>query len=208
MTLHTVCLNDVAPQPWKNGGGQTRELLTWPQHAGWALRLSVADITQNGPFSEFKDIRRWIAVLEGEGMHLGEPFDQRVVPDMPTYSFDGQYAAPCELIDGPTRDLNLMIDTRLASGWMRRVLRESATRKFDHLLATCEPTSPDLFGVFCNEEFTIRTPKERVTVPPNSLVWSDDDVRSWRMRFTGRAWAFQCTRNLPPAASTRRLYRR
>ncbi len=208
MTLHTICLNDVAPQSWKNGGGETRELLTWPNKNSWALRLSVADIARNGPFSEFKDIRRWIAVIEGAGMHLGKPFDQRVVPDMPTYSFDGQYPAPCELIDGPTRDLNLMIDTRIASGWMRKVVRESKSRTCDHLLATCEPAAPDLFGMFCNKELTVRTTQERATVPPNSLVWSDDDLRGWRIRFAGDAWAFQCTRHLPPASCARRLNRR
>ena len=44
----------MLPQPWRNGGGRTRELLVWPAGDGlggttdWQLRVSVADITKNG----------------------------------------------------------------------------------------------------------------------------------------------------------------
>ena len=30
MSWNLVRLADLAPQPWKNGGGTTRELLAWP----------------------------------------------------------------------------------------------------------------------------------------------------------------------------------
>ena len=202
MTLHTICLNDVVPQPWKNGGGKTRELLTWPQADGWALRLSVADIVQNGPFSEFKDIRRWIAVLEGKGMHLGKPFDQRVVPDMQPFTFDGQYAAPCELIDGPTRDLNLMIDQRRAVGEMRALLSGAHAQTFAPLPLIYEAKSPGIVGVFCRSEIKIKTLDAHLTAPPYSLVWSDDDTKDWQARFAGEAWVFQCTLNVLNTANT------
>ncbi|MFG5407966.1 HutD family protein [Piscinibacter sakaiensis] len=38
-------------QPWRNGGGHTRELWTWPADGPWQARLSVADIAADGPFS-------------------------------------------------------------------------------------------------------------------------------------------------------------
>ena len=195
MTLHTICLHDVAPQPWKNGGGETRELLTWPQKSGWALRLSVADITRSGPFSEFKNIRRWIALLEGAGMHLGEPLNQSVVPSMPPFPFDGQYAAPCELIDGPTRDLNLMIDSQQGAGEMRALSCTTSAQPFAPLHTQHETSPPSIVGIYCLSEIKIQTLETQLAAPPCSLVWSDDDTRSWQAHFVGQAWTFQCTLN-------------
>ena len=50
---------------WRNGGGRTRELLAWPDAADWKVRVSVADVESDGPFSAFPGVQRWFAVLEG-----------------------------------------------------------------------------------------------------------------------------------------------
>ncbi len=102
-------LADVAPQPWRNGGGLTRELLAWPNAADWQLRLSVADIERDGPFSAFPGVQRWFCVLQGEGVELdfnGQRCTLRA-GDAPL-AFDGAAAPGCRLLAGPTRDLNLM----------------------------------------------------------------------------------------------------
>ena len=70
--MNRVQLAEIAPQPWRNGGGLTRELLAWPDAEAWQCRLSVADITRAGPFSAFPGVTRWFAVLEGEGVVLAE----------------------------------------------------------------------------------------------------------------------------------------
>ena len=58
MSLSIIHCDRIAPQPWKNGGGQTRELFVWPPGGPWSLRISVADIRAAGPFSPFpSDIR-------------------------------------------------------------------------------------------------------------------------------------------------------
>ena len=44
MNWRSVSLASVPPQPWKNGGGTTRELLAWPAGADWRVRLSVAEV--------------------------------------------------------------------------------------------------------------------------------------------------------------------
>ncbi|OYU94699.1 MAG: histidine utilization protein HutD, partial [Burkholderiales bacterium PBB5] len=45
MTLHRVELETTSPQPWRNGGGTTHELLAWPPGApAWLVRVSVARI--------------------------------------------------------------------------------------------------------------------------------------------------------------------
>ncbi len=102
----------ATPAPWKNGGGVTRELLRLPAGSGddWTLRISVADIAADGPFSAFPGITRWFAVLTGAGVRLA--FADRTLDlrqgDAPL-RFDGAETPGCTLLDGPTRDLNVMV---------------------------------------------------------------------------------------------------
>ena len=66
-----VAAATVPAQAWRNGGGQTRELLAWPAQGDWQLRISRADIDRDGPFSAFPLVERWFAVLQGHGVVLG-----------------------------------------------------------------------------------------------------------------------------------------
>lgn len=112
-TLHRIRLADIAPQAWKNGGGATRELLVWPPGAaadGWSLRLSIATIDRDGPFSPFDGIQRHFAVVEGAGVALGWASGTRWVchGDRPVV-FDGADAPHARLLAGTTQDINLML---------------------------------------------------------------------------------------------------
>mgnify|MGYP000415291841 CR=1 FL=1 len=49
--IEVVAVERMAPQPWRNGGGFTRELLAWPSADDWQLRISVAEIARDGAFS-------------------------------------------------------------------------------------------------------------------------------------------------------------
>ncbi len=101
---------EVAAQPWRNGGGITRELLAWPAGPDWRWRLSLADIASDGPFSSFAQVQRWFVVLEGDGVELtidGQPIRQ-TLSDPPLH-FSGDAQTDCRLLAGPTRDLNLML---------------------------------------------------------------------------------------------------
>ena len=110
MSLRAVAAASVAPQPWRNGGGATRELFAWPGGADWQIRVSLADIDADGPFSAFPDVQRWFAVVEGAGVVLSWPGgDRRVDSAGEPLCFDGADAPACRLVDGPTRDLNLML---------------------------------------------------------------------------------------------------
>ena len=77
--MNLVRCDALEPQPWRNGGGLTRELLAWPSRDDWALRISVADIRADGPFSAFPGVDRWFAVLEGDGVLLALPEGRRSV---------------------------------------------------------------------------------------------------------------------------------
>ncbi|MBB5205149.1 hypothetical protein HNQ51_002468 [Inhella inkyongensis] len=105
-----ILADAIPPQPWRNGGGATRELLAWPPGADWRLRISLADIDRDGPFSAFPGVQRHFAVLEGAGVQL-QLADQTLAltPASRPLGFDGALAPDCRLINGPTRDLNLML---------------------------------------------------------------------------------------------------
>lgn len=129
--LHIVELDSIAPTPWKNGGGTTRDLLAWPDPAAWQLRISVAAIERDGPFSDFGGIERWFAVLRGSGVALQLGGARREVRrGAPPLRFDGALAPMCWLLDGPTSDLNLLVrrdagsaamhDAAPASEWTSR----------------------------------------------------------------------------------------
>lgn len=118
--VHVVRLADIAPARWRNGGGATRELLAWPSEKGWALRLSVAEIERDGPFSAFPGVQRWFAVIEGAGVELRWGADRicSIRPCDEVLQFDGGIAPDCRLLNGPTQDLNLML-TRGRGGLQR-----------------------------------------------------------------------------------------
>lgn len=110
--LQHIAVDRVPPQPWRNGGGSTRELFTWPGgDAPWQVRISVADIDQDGPFSAFEGVDRWFAVVQGAGVQLALPDSgiQRLSCATAPLHFAGEAAPGCRLTNGPTRDLNLML---------------------------------------------------------------------------------------------------
>lgn len=98
-------------RPWKNGGGITREIAAWPPGAGFAdfdWRVSMAEVSSDGPFSIFPETDRLLAVLEGE-LQLtvrGETHD--LTPGTPPICFPGDVPADGHLANGPVLDLNLM----------------------------------------------------------------------------------------------------
>lgn len=105
---------DRRPQPWKNGGGLTAEVATFPVGAGIAdfdWRISVAEVAQAGPFSRFDGVDRVLTVLEGE---LALAFHRR--PDLvrltnrsAPFAFAGDVPVSGAPLGGPVRDLNVMV---------------------------------------------------------------------------------------------------
>jgi len=96
---------------WRNGGGWTREIHAEAGAGGdWDWRLSIAEITADGPFSTFEGIDRELVLLAGEGVRLrfddGEAVD--VLPPYGRHRFAGERAVHGELIAGATHDFNLM----------------------------------------------------------------------------------------------------
>jgi uncharacterized protein len=122
MNWQTVELNDVRPALWKNGGGTTQELAAWPSAEDWVWRMSVAQVSQSGPFSRFEGVDRWFAVLEGDGVALSISGKQHgLTTASAPFFFDGGAACGCELLGGSTRDFNLMTRQSHASSNLSRI---------------------------------------------------------------------------------------
>ena len=104
---------DYRRMPWKNGGGETREIAASPEGASldnFDWRLSMARVASDGPFSQFPGIERTLSVLEGNGIVL-------TIEGMPPillgkarapFGFDASVKAEAALKDGPIVDLNVM----------------------------------------------------------------------------------------------------
>ena len=95
---------------WKNQRGWTREIARSSVDGDWNWRLSIAEIEEDAPFSRFEGIERELVLLSGNGLRLR--FDDGAVRDLlPPHDrlrFAGEREVQGELIDGPTRDFNLM----------------------------------------------------------------------------------------------------
>ncbi len=113
MIMKVLRASDYKQVPWKNDGGLTREIcVQWrdESHAVWDWRISMAVVARSGPFSMFPGIDRSIAVLEGRGLKLNLPHEHSVILDQSSapFSFSGEAAVVCEVLEGPTTDLNIM----------------------------------------------------------------------------------------------------
>jgi environmental stress-induced protein Ves len=173
----TVRTADVAPQPWKNGAGVTRELLARPGRDDWRVRVSVADVAADGPFSAFPGVARWFAVLDGAGVVLAiDGVEHRCTSSTAAaVEFAGAAVTRCRLIDGPTRDLNLML--RDARGAMRRVDPG----------ATWRPEASEC-GVYATSAGTCRTRPGAAAevVPAQALRWWPEAPDA--LAFDGTGW--------------------
>jgi len=172
----TVRTSEVASQPWRNGGGVTRTLLVRPRGDRWQVRVSVADVAVNGPFSRFPGVQRWFAVLEGAGVVLTIGSTEHSLDvDSDAFAFRGDVAVRCRLVDGPTRDLNLMLNG--VPGSMRRVVAAEAWRPAGRecgLYATtagpCDATAP----------------AEHAPMPAHALRWWPEAPET--IAFAGEGW--------------------
>lgn len=95
---------------WRNGLGWTREILRLPEQGDWQLRLSIAEIEQDAAFSAFPGVERELVLLEGEGLRLrfADGRCETLLPPYQRLRFAGEDALTGELVDGATRDFNLM----------------------------------------------------------------------------------------------------
>jgi len=104
----------LVPAPWKNGGGVTRQISSWPDEASFdsfIWRVSVAEVRQPGPFSTFDNIDRTIVLTEGTDMTLINTLtgERNLLGRWQPFRFAGEAPVKADLSNGPTSDFNLMV---------------------------------------------------------------------------------------------------
>ena len=99
--------------PWRNGGGETIEIVVSPDGAGlddFDWRVSMALVASDGPFSSFPGVDRTLSLLEGRGIILS--VEGRVPLGLTRLhepvSFPADVPTSASLIGGPITDLNVM----------------------------------------------------------------------------------------------------
>ena len=105
---------DYRTTPWRNGNGRTTEIAVSPEGASieddFDWRISVADVTADGPFSSFPGHQRSLSLLRGGGLHLdcGEEGDIELREPFKPVVFSGDWQITCSLLGAAVRDLNLI----------------------------------------------------------------------------------------------------
>jgi uncharacterized protein len=192
---------DLIAAPWKNGGGVTREIAAYPHGAGFDTfiwRVSLADVAQAGPFSTFVGIDRTLVLLSGAGMLLDETQGRTHALEQPydIARFAGEATIEARLIDGATRDFNLMIRRGAATGdidvWRGG---ESHAVAADTLL---------LFCAFGSVDVTLAGIDEPVALATNDTLRIDDARHASRCALGGNGIVLAISiRHGHRAASTR-----
>jgi hypothetical protein len=111
--MEIIRFAELRSEPWRNGGGVTRELASHPkaasaQDGAWDWRVSIADVTKAGDFSAFPGMERVLTVLEGELLLLTVDGAEHPLEKYRPFRFAGDAAAHGALPTGDIRDLNVI----------------------------------------------------------------------------------------------------
>lgn len=141
--VRLIRASDARRVPWKNGRGETHELLLWPEGTSFERgdfdwRVSAARVESDGPFSTFAGFDRTLVITAGPGLILdhGQDAPRARVRALEPYRFSGDWNTGAKLVGGPVSDFNVM--TRrgefraevLAAGLGVRTLREQLGARF------------------------------------------------------------------------------
>jgi len=108
ITIHTP--EDFITMPWRNGLGSTIEMLKHQPDETFMWRLSMADVTEDGAFSDFSDYDRCLILVSGTGMTLtdDEGLRWQLEQQLDAAHFKGEDLIEAQLHNGPIRDFNIM----------------------------------------------------------------------------------------------------
>jgi environmental stress-induced protein Ves len=114
--MQIIRFADLKAEPWRNGGGVTRQLASRPSAAGgedgqdgsWDWRVSIADVTRAGDFSPFPGMERLLTVIEGDLLLLTVGGTEHPVEKYRPFRFDGGVATAGALPTGDIRNLNVI----------------------------------------------------------------------------------------------------
>ncbi|MBD1544249.1 HutD family protein [Arthrobacter sp. IA7] len=121
--MQIIRFADLKPQPWRNGGGVSRELAshrggasagaassgaTSSDDGAWDWRVSIADVTSAGEYSPFPGMERVLTVVEGELLLLAVDGTEHPLEKYRPFRFPGGAASSSALPTGDVRNLNVI----------------------------------------------------------------------------------------------------
>jgi environmental stress-induced protein Ves len=111
--MEIIRFAELRSEPWRNGGGVTRELASHPkaasaQDGAWDWRVSIADLTKAGDFSAFAGMERVLTVVDGELLLLTVDGAEHPLEKYRPFRFSGEAAAHGALPTGDIRNLNVI----------------------------------------------------------------------------------------------------
>ncbi|MEV7607567.1 HutD family protein [Paenarthrobacter sp. NPDC089322] len=120
--MEIIRFADIHPEPWRNGGGVTRELASHPkaasaQDGAWDWRVSIADVSKAGEFSVFPGMERVITIIDGELLLLTVDGSEHPLEKYRPFRFSGEAASSATLPTGDIRDLNVIARTGAFKGY-------------------------------------------------------------------------------------------
>ncbi|WP_416404707.1 HutD family protein [Arthrobacter sp. LFS091] len=120
--MEIIRFADIRPEPWRNGGGVTRELASHPkaasaQDGAWDWRVSIADVAKAGEFSNFPGMERVITIIDGELLLLTVDGAEHPLEKYRPFRFSGEAASAATLPTGDIRDLNVIARTGAFKGY-------------------------------------------------------------------------------------------
>ncbi|MBT2586730.1 HutD family protein [Arthrobacter sp. ISL-95] len=120
--MEIIRFADICPEPWRNGGGVTRELSSHPkaasaQDGAWDWRVSIADVSKAGEFSTFPGMDRVITIIDGELLLLTVDGAEHPLEKYRPFRFSGEAASSATLPTGNVRDLNVIARTGAFKGY-------------------------------------------------------------------------------------------
>lgn len=120
--MEIIRYSELKPQPWRNGGGVTRELASHPEAASaqddaWDWRVSIAEISKAGPFSTFAGTDRVLTVIDGELLLLTVDGAEHPLEKHRPFRFSGDAPSSVALPTGNVQALNVVTRTGLFKGY-------------------------------------------------------------------------------------------
>lgn len=119
--MEIIRFSSIRPEPWRNGGGVTREIARHPRGASdgsWDWRVSIAEVGKAGDFSAFPGMERVIAVIDGELLVLTVDGEEHAMERYRPFRFSGDAVSSSALPTGDIRDLNVIARRGTFKGYL------------------------------------------------------------------------------------------
>lgn len=109
MQMTTLAPATYRRMPWKNGLGETTELVRAPLEGDPDWRISIARVTGDGPFSHYPGYDRVILALDGDGMVIThhDTGTEVAIGVLEPWDFSGDLTTSCVVRGEPFRDFNV-----------------------------------------------------------------------------------------------------